>query len=164
MELHNSKLFCKALSEGVLKPARCSGAEELTDVQYAALRYIRLHPQISLYEFAEGLEISSPAATKLADRLAERKWVQRVNHPTDRRRWVLKLTPLGNRVWEKVVAREEQLMEELMADFGDDDRKRFSQVLTKFVRKVALEHTAKEHICLKCGTAHQHDCILQDFE
>lgn len=73
----------------------------VTDMR--ALSLLQIQGPLQSAELARGLGISANAATALVDRLATSGHVDRVAHPTDRRRVVVRLRPgardLGRETW-----------------------------------------------------------------
>lgn len=158
-QFHDGKLFCRALAAGVMASARRDVHASLTDVQLSALRFIKYHPDTPLYQLAAGLKISSPAATKLVDRLAGRGWVRRQQHPSDRRKWVLVLTGEGRRIYDAVRSAEEYHLQMIMDQMAPEDREALQQGLVAFLQAVQ-QRLAKDELCLQCGTDVSETCIL----
>ncbi len=158
-EFHDGKLFCRALATGVMACARTDVHSSLSEVQMSALRFIKHHPDTPLYHLASGLKISSPAATKLVDRLAGRGWVKRNPHPSDRRKWVLILTDEGRRIYETVQSAEAKHFAEILQHMAPADRDALARGLEAFLE--AVQHRVdREELCLQCGTDLQEACIL----
>ncbi len=157
--LHGGKLFCRAMAAAVLSPARRQIHEQLSEVQLAALRFIAYHPDSPLYLLAAGLQISSPAATKLVDRLTARGWVERQQHPSDRRKWVLVLTDQGTQVFDSVWRAEAEMFQSVLESMSPEDRQALERGLAAFVES-ARTKVERDEICLQCGTDLNTTCIL----
>ncbi len=66
---------------------------DATRAQYVALARIRNQEGLSQTELAALMDIRPITLTRIIDRLVEKSWVERRAHPTDRRMWLLYLTP-----------------------------------------------------------------------
>ena len=71
-----------------------------------ALSYLAVHGGRGQSELARDLSLTSSAATALVDRLERHGAAERVRHPTDRRRTVIRLTDRG----EQLVADGQELL------------------------------------------------------
>jgi DNA-binding MarR family transcriptional regulator len=72
-------------------------------------------------ELAADEGVTQPAITRLVDRLHERGWVERCSDPDDGRAVVVRLTPLGREVFERLRAEYRALVHEEMAALADSD-------------------------------------------
>ena len=143
----------------VLAQARKTANVSLSEVQWSAIQYIKHHPDAPLFQLAAGLQISSPAATKLVDRLVERDWVAREQHPLDRRKWVLRLTDRGSALYDSVREAEAERFTQVLNAMSAEDRSALIQGLKGFVSAVQ-EQWDLDGICLECGTEMKDYCIL----
>jgi len=85
----------------------------------------------SLSEIAAGTHIDPAAVVRLADSLTERGWVARQEHPTDRRRWRVCLSPGGNKMAQKCNAIFEVLHREIFSPLTAEELARFNDLLGK---------------------------------
>jgi len=76
---------------------RRQGAPFLSIPQLRTLAYLHRHPGSCLFPLAEHLGVTRPTASAIVERLVQRRMVTRAEDPKERRRVVLKLTPLGAR-------------------------------------------------------------------
>lgn len=75
----------------------------LTGAQYNVLNILSDTPNgISQRELGDLLVVDRSNVTGLLDRMEKAGWVQRVDHPQDRRVYQVSLTPAGRALWEKV--------------------------------------------------------------
>jgi DNA-binding MarR family transcriptional regulator len=77
---------------------RMTGELGVTGPQRLTLRVIGLYPGLSAGELANVLHLHPSTLTGILHRLVVQRLVARVEAPTDRRRAVLRLTPLGARL------------------------------------------------------------------
>lgn len=106
---------------------------EVTPVQYAILRALHETPgvdQVSLARFC-GLDTSTTAQT--AARLQNKGLLNREPSQTDRRQWVLTLSPQGERLITDLIAGVHVMRERLLAPFNAQEREQFMALLGKFV-------------------------------
>jgi DNA-binding MarR family transcriptional regulator len=69
--------------------------------------------------------------TTAIDRLERRGLVIRADHATDRRAWVIHLTPEGRTVISKVFARHEQAMDRAMQGLSKSERATLTDLLKR---------------------------------
>jgi DNA-binding MarR family transcriptional regulator len=70
----------------------------LTGGEYALLRVIERHPDLTAAEAGERLRIKGPSVAEVVARLEKRALIKRLPDPRDARRRKLRLTPEGNRI------------------------------------------------------------------
>jgi MarR family 2-MHQ and catechol resistance regulon transcriptional repressor len=93
----------------------------------------------SVRDLGRRVELTSGSMTTAIDRLETRGLVTRADHPTDRRTWVIHLTPDGTALISKVFAGHEQAMERAMRGLSKSDR----VALTKLLKRLGT--TAEEN-------------------
>jgi DNA-binding MarR family transcriptional regulator len=94
------------------------------------LRVIRATPNCRVQELAAGLGLSVGGASKSADRLERRGWMNRVANPSDRRSQILELTPEGIAAAEAGDAVvDAALRDRVISVLGDDEAERLSSTL-----------------------------------
>jgi DNA-binding MarR family transcriptional regulator len=75
----------------------------LTGSQYNVLNILAGHPEgLSQRELGDMLVVDRSNVTGLLDRMEKAGWVQREDHPGDRRVYRVLLTPGGRLLWEKI--------------------------------------------------------------
>lgn len=79
--------------------------EELSVPQFRTLAFLDRNPGASLSELAEHLGVTRATASANTERLVQRQFIDRCDHPEERRRVVLKLTAAGK---EHLQANREQ--------------------------------------------------------
>ena len=75
----------------------------------------------SVRDLGRRIDLSSGSMTTAIDRLESRGLVARVDHATDRRTWVIHLTPGGRTLIAKVFAGHEQAMDRAMRGLSKSD-------------------------------------------
>lgn len=74
---------------------RSQSASLLSVPQFRALAFLNRHPGSSLSNLAEHLGVTRPTASAMIERLVQRGFVNRTEHPQERRHIDLKLTEAG---------------------------------------------------------------------
>ena len=97
----------------------------------------------SVSELGRRIELTSGSMTTAIDRLEARGLVTRADHATDRRTWVIHLTPEGRALISKVFARHEQAMERAMRGLSKSERATLTDLL-KRLGTTADEQLAQE--------------------
>jgi len=85
----------------------------------------------SVRDLGRRVELTSGSMTTAIDRLETRGLVTRADHPTDRRTWVIHLTPDGTALISKVLAGHEQAMERAMRGLSKSDRVALTNLLKR---------------------------------
>ena len=84
------------------------------------LAALHRHPQgLKMSELSRHLMVSGGNVTSLTDELEREGWVVRDHSPSDRRAWILRLTPRGRRSFEAMAREHEQWVLELFAGLDD---------------------------------------------
>jgi DNA-binding MarR family transcriptional regulator len=96
----------------------------------------------TLTELAELLAVTKQAAIKVVDEMAERDYLTRGPHPTDRRVKVLRLTAKGTEVRQVALATSHQMAAQLRAAAGDDDADAFLRTLMIFLKQHGIGEDA----------------------
>ena len=109
-----------------------------------AILEVLLHkgPQ-SVRDLGRRIELTSGSMTTAIDRLETRGLVTRTDHATDRRAWVIHLTPAGKTLISKVFAGHEQAMDRAMRGLSKSERATLTDLL-KRLGTTADEQLAQE--------------------
>ena len=94
----------------------------------------------SVKELGSRIELTSGSMTTAIDRLEARRLVTRADHATDRRAWVIHLTPEGKTLISKVFAGHEDAMERAMRGLTKAERATLTDLLKR------LGTTAEEQL------------------
>lgn len=101
---------------------RAEGEKDLTVPQFRALGYIDRHRGVSLKDVAEHLGIPMSGASRLIDKLVNRKLVTRTTDTEDRRRVILNLLPAGKRLRARARQRTQQGLDALFQRLTSTER------------------------------------------
>ncbi len=96
---------------------------DLTYAQSQVLFHVAEHPDCHMGEVAKAFGVTLPAVTHIVDRLDQKHLLTRVDHPTDRRVYVLDLTRQGQALVEELQAIRLSAMEEVLACMTVADRR-----------------------------------------
>ena len=94
----------------------------------------------SVRDLGRRINLTSGSMTTAIDRLEERRLVTRIDHATDRRAWVIHLTPEGKALISKVFAGHEQAMDRAMRGLSKMER----AILTDLLKRLGT--TAEEQL------------------
>jgi MarR family transcriptional regulator, 2-MHQ and catechol-resistance regulon repressor len=101
----------------------------------------------SVRDLGRRIDLTSGSMTTAIDRLETRGLVTRADHATDRRAWVIHLTPEGRALISKVFAGHEQAMDRAMRGLSKSERATLTDLLKR------LGTTAEEQFANEEGTA-----------
>ena len=91
-------------------------------------------------ELARRIDLTSGSMTTAIDRLETRRLVTRADHATDRRAWVIHLTPKGEALITKVFAGHQEAMDWAMRGLSKTERSTLTDLLKR------LGTTAEEQL------------------
>lgn len=87
---------------------------ELTLPQYRVLVVLATEGPQNLNGLAGAIDVTPSTASRMCDRLVQRKLIQRRTSRTDRREVRIRLTDAGRRLYEEVMAHRRSLLRPLM--------------------------------------------------
>jgi MarR family transcriptional regulator, 2-MHQ and catechol-resistance regulon repressor len=85
----------------------------------------------SVRELGHRIDLTSGSMTTAIDRLETRHLVARADHATDRRAWVIHLTPAGKALITKVFTRHQDAMERAMSGLSRTERATVTDLLKR---------------------------------
>jgi len=106
---------------------------DLTYAQSQVLFHVVDHPGCHMGEVAKAFGVTLPAVTHIIDRLEEKKFVVRGDHPADRRVYVLEATAQGRALVEELHGMQMRSVEEVLARMTAGDRDRVIKGLEALV-------------------------------
>jgi MarR family 2-MHQ and catechol resistance regulon transcriptional repressor len=114
---------------------------------FAAILEALLHkgPQ-SVRELGRRIDLTSGSMTAAIDRLETRRLVARADHATDRRAWVIHLTPPGKTLITKVFARHQDAMEHAMSGLPRAERAMLTDLLKRLGTTAEAQLTQEEGV------------------
>src|SRR5215470_16370279 len=83
----------------------------------------------SVKDLGRRIELTSGSMTAAIDRLETRHLIHRADHATDRRAWVIHLTPAGKALITRVFAGHQEAMEKAMSGLSRADRSTLTDLL-----------------------------------
>nr|WP_203544553.1 MarR family transcriptional regulator [Desulfovibrio sp. JC022] len=104
----------------------------LTLPQMHTLEVLGIHKDMRMKELAQCMGITTGTLTVLVDRLEDKAFVCRKPHQTDRRSIIVGLTETGNEMFKEHDRLHLRLIEEITAEFSDDER----DMLLSFIKKM----------------------------
>ncbi|HTA16704.1 MAG TPA: MarR family transcriptional regulator [bacterium] len=90
--------------------------------QASVLRYLAAHRSCSHADLARHTITDPAAAGRIVDALIRRGLIARKEHPSDRRRWMLSLSPQGLRAAERIAAVFKRVAGDLAAPLNSRER------------------------------------------
>jgi MarR family transcriptional regulator, transcriptional regulator for hemolysin len=115
----------------------------LTQVQWRALAHLSRAEGMTQVALAESLEIQPITLTRLIDRMAAAGWVERRNHPQDRRAVQLYLTPKAQPVLDQMHERAAMTVDLALAGLTGAQQKQLVEDLQHMkTNLLAAEATA----------------------
>ena len=110
--------------------------------QFSILMQLHYRSHCGISDISERFEITSAAASQLADKLVQSGLIERVESPEDRRAKLLTLSAKGKNLIERGVEERYRWMDKLAVGLNEPDQKKVTSalvILTEAARK--LEQT-----------------------
>ena len=110
---------------------------DLTYAQSQVLFYVDDHPACHMGDVAKAFGVTLPAVTHIVDRLEQKQFMTRGDHPADRRVYILELTRRGKALVRELHTMQMRGVEEVLARMSGDDRQRVIKGLEALVDAAA---------------------------
>jgi len=95
---------------------------DLTYAQSQVLYYVGDHPECHMGDVAKAFGVTLPAVTHIVDRLEQKQFLLRGDHPADRRVYLLELTRQGKALVQELRTMQQRGVEAVLARMSSDDR------------------------------------------
>jgi len=107
--------------------------------QFSILMQLHHKGPCGMSQISERFDISNAAASQLAEKLVQNKYIERAEDPSDRRAKVLQLTPKGKELIDAGVAERYRWLDELMKNLSTDEKSKVQEglnILTETAKKL----------------------------
>jgi DNA-binding MarR family transcriptional regulator len=136
-------LACTGLIETEIRSRLRSGFGT-TLPRFDLMAQLERHPAgLRMTELSRRMMVTSGNITGITDQLVVEGLVKREPDPRDRRAFVVKLTPAGRRLFDRMAAEHEGWIAELFAGLAPGDIQRLYTLLAKLKGHVAALHAAE---------------------
>jgi DNA-binding MarR family transcriptional regulator len=115
--------------------------------QFQVLKQLQVLGQASQAELADALGIDRSNLAAIAAELSDRGLVERTRHEIDRRRYVLRLSGVGERLLRRTEGAIAACEQELLAPLGQAQRDQLYALLRRLADGVELCPTADDDAC-----------------
>jgi DNA-binding MarR family transcriptional regulator len=106
---------------------------DLTYAQSQVLFYVGEHAGCHMGDVAKAFGVTLPAVTHIIDRLEQKQFVMRGDHPGDRRVYVLELTRQGKALVQELHGMQMRSLDAVLARMAGEDRQRVIRGLEALV-------------------------------
>jgi DNA-binding MarR family transcriptional regulator len=110
---------------------------DLTYAQSQVLFHVADHPGCHMGDVAKAFGVTLPAVTHIVDRLEEKQFLARTDHPADRRVYVLELTRAGRTLVDELHGLQMRGVEAVLRRMAAEDRQRVIKGLEALVDAAA---------------------------
>lgn len=121
-----------------LASGKNQGGVALTFPQMNSLTVIREHGHVTVKELAQALRVSAPSASAMVDRLFEHGFVSREQSRTDRREVVVRVTPEGREVVERMEEGVLHSLADMLEKMGPEYGQKWCEACRR-LREVLME-------------------------
>lgn len=110
--------------------------QDLSFVEYMALRKIQERPDYAIKEMGQALNVTKSGATRIVDRLENKGYVTRKNSPLDGRICCVSSTVSGTKAIAKVAAKYSAYLEDGLRNMGPERTELIKKALRMLVRAI----------------------------
>ncbi|MBB4843832.1 DNA-binding MarR family transcriptional regulator [Paucibacter oligotrophus] len=137
-------LSCTTRVEGVIRK-RLAQDFATTLPRFDLLAQLERHPQgLSMRELSKRLMVTGGNITGITDQLEAEGLVLRALHPSDRRSFSVKLTPLGRRQFKRMASTHEQWVLELLGGWSAEQQEQVHGLLADLKQHLAALEAAQQ--------------------
>ena len=129
--IHTWLVLMKAHRALLRHAKRSIEAVELCFSDFAILEALLHKGPQPVSELGRRIDLTSGSMTTAIDRLEMRRLVSRTDHATDRRAWLIHLTPKGEALITKVFAGHQEAMERAMRGLSKTERATLTDLLKR---------------------------------
>ena len=134
-------LTCSQLIERQVR-SRLRGRFGITLPRFDLLSQLERHPQgLKMNELSRLLMVTGGNVTGVVDQLVKEGLVERVDEPSDRRAWRVKLTRAGDKAFAEMARAHEEWVVELLSGVSRRDSDALMQLLAR-LKQATLENSA----------------------
>lgn len=103
----------------------------ITPPQFIALQWLFEHGDMTIGDLSNKMYLAFSTTTDLVDRMEKNELVVRIREEQDRRVVRIKLLKEGERIIEEVIKKRQDYLENVMANFSEEEEAQFSLLLEK---------------------------------
>ncbi|HSP20807.1 MAG TPA: MarR family transcriptional regulator [Planococcus sp. (in: firmicutes)] len=103
----------------------------ITPPQFIALQWLFEHGDMTIGDLSNKMYLAFSTTTDLVDRMEKNELVVRIREEQDRRVVRIKLLKEGERIIEEVIKKRQDYLENVMANFSEEEAAQFSLLLEK---------------------------------
>ncbi|MDZ3832471.1 MAG: MarR family transcriptional regulator [Sphingopyxis sp.] len=118
----------------------------ITALQWRLMIYLRRHAGIRQGPLAELIEVEPITLSRMIDRLAEAGLVERRADPTDRRAWLLHLTPRAGSLLEGIAPTTDALVVEAMEGLSTAERDQLAGLVERVRANLSRRMCQREKV------------------
>ncbi|QRM57251.1 MarR family transcriptional regulator [Sinorhizobium sp. BG8] len=109
-------------------------AFDVTAIQYSALCAIGMHESLDATRLSRLIAFDRATIGGVLERMEAKGWIERVSSPKDRRVKLLRLTPEGENLVERVESAVQRAQKRLLEPLAAEDRKEFLRLLSQLAQ------------------------------
>lgn len=102
---------------------------------YFVLQYLDQHPDVTPSELSQALNVTTARISVIVRRLEKNAMITRSMDPTDLRKFIINLTPLGQATLKKQEDNRLRYLTNMMAYLGEEDAKTYIRIINKLAQR-----------------------------
>lgn len=137
------QLFATTIQLGKLLSHRNPETQEertATMLQFATLNFVKEHPNRTVSDLANFMQLSKSSATQMVERLVKAGLIKRLDDRDDRRIIRLDITPLGEKEYEVLHGKMLEKMKVFTSKIPSKDLRELIRINTNLIETLKKEH------------------------
>lgn len=160
----SAHLFSSALTDvlqaGLLREVAGS---QLSFSQLKLLQLLAVAKTQTVGELAAFLGVSSAAASKMVDKLAQARWLSRAVGAADRRSAHVSLTPRARRLLAEYDEKRRRKLAQVFRGYSATELRKIARILDQVTTAIVNHNNKPDQICLHCGIYFRGKCLVRDL-
>ncbi len=115
-------------------------ADPFTCLRVQVLEYILENKNTGMNELAKFLSITPPSATSIINKLVQAGLIIRVEHKSDRRKVLVRVTPKGKKMLQKGKCLIEEHMGKIFSVLNNSELDQFTKLVKKLIEGNKIQH------------------------
>ncbi|GAY71933.1 MarR family winged helix-turn-helix transcriptional regulator [Lentilactobacillus kosonis] len=112
-------------------------ADDTGGSDYFVLHYLEQHSDVTPSELSKSLHVTTARVSKIIRGLESKQLISRNSMPTDLRKFVISLTPLGKQALNDHDEKRLSYLSQMMEYLGEDDAEDYIRLITKLSQRGA---------------------------
>jgi len=111
---------------------------DISVASFRCMRHLHEHQEATVKQLAENMDLSSSRLTRIIDELVKSEFVLRIEHQSDRRIFIIRLTQKGKELAEDLYNNFNRLHEEILSSIPVSNQKMIVESIKRILNSLDL--------------------------